>query len=183
MPTPHFVHIGTDHHGAAHDSLVRLDAEYLAWVRSELAKRFPALATEGGALPRPGGDADMLKALYTSHPPGNVLYLIEIDGDAAGMCGLRGLGRDTAEIKRLYVRPAYRGMRLGSSALRRLVADACQRGYARVCLDTADFMTAAHRLYEAHGFTDCAAYEGTEVPAALHRQWRFMQRAISMPCP
>lgn len=183
MPTPLFIHVDNDNPGAARDSMHRVEAEYLAWVRSEISKCFPALATRGDLLHRPDGDAHVPQALCAWHAQGTMLYLIEVDGEPAGMCGLRSLASGTAEIKRLYVRPAYRGMQLGSLALRRLLADAHQRGYARICLDTAHFMKAAQAVYEAHGFTDCAAYEGTEVPVAMRSRWRFMQRAVTLSCP
>lgn len=178
MPTPLFIRAGASSPCAAHDPLQSLQTEYLSWVQGEMARCFP-----DAELLQTGGNGDMVQALCAEHPPGSVFYLIKVDGEAAGMCGLRSLGGNTAEIKRLYVRPAYRGMQLGSSALRRLLEDACQRGYTRICLDTAHFMQAAHGLYAAHGFTDCAAYEGTEVPATLHGHWRFMQRAITRPGP
>lgn len=183
MPTPSFIRAEAGSPCTAHDSLLGLQAEYLSWVYAEMLRCFPALSTQDAGLPRSEGSADMVQALCAGHPQGSAFYLIAVNGEAAGMCGLRSLGGSNAEIKRLYVRPAYRGMRLGSSALRRLLADARSWGYARIYLDTALFMQAAHRLYEAHGFTDCAAYEGTEVPVALHGDWRFMQRAITPHCP
>lgn len=179
--TPLFIRAETRGSCAAHDALLGLQAEYLSWVRGEIARCFPASAPDTGPPPAVGN----VEATPTvcAEPPSGVFYLIELDGEAAGMCGLRSLGGRTAEIKRLYVRPAYRGRQLGSSALRRLLADARTGGYARVCLDTALFMQPAHRLYESHGFTDCAAYKGTEVPAALRSHWCFMQRAVTYPCP
>lgn len=183
MPTPLFVRAAVVRPCAVHDSLLGVQAEYLAWVHGEIARCFPALAPQDAGLPHTEGNADVVQSLCAGHAPGSVFYLMEVDSEAVGMCGLRRLGANTAEIKRLYVRPAYRGMQLGSSALRRLLADARLWGYTRICLDTALFMQAAHRLYEAHGFTDCAAYEGTEVPAALQGQWRFMHRPITHPCP
>jgi GNAT superfamily N-acetyltransferase len=174
MPSPLFLRADPHSPAAIHDALQGLQAEYLAWVHREMTRWLPA-GLRGG--PPPQEDGELLRALTASRPPGGVLYLIEVDGEAAGMCGLRNLGGHVAEVKRLYVRPAYRGLRLGSAALQRLLADACLWGCTRICLDTAHFMRVAHALYETHGFTDCAAYDGTEVPAALHGHWRFMQRA------
>lgn len=181
MPSPLFFRIGAHSCSAAHESLRALQAEYLFWVHSEMARCFRALALVGPG--RLQVEDEVGRALAQDRPPGSVFYLIEVNGEAAGMCGLRSLGADTAEIKRLYIRPAFRGMQLGSRALRRLLGDAGRGGYTRVCLDSAPFMTLAHGLYKAHGFTDCAAYEGSEVPAALRGQWRFMQRALDRAAP
>ena len=182
MSAPLFIRVSTQSPSAAHGSLFGLEAEYLTWVHREMARCIPRCRPEA-ELPQAKGDTNMVQVLCTGHSPGSVVYLIEVDGKAAGMCGLRSLGRNTAEIKRLYVRPAYRGMQLGSAALQRLLSDACQWGHSHLCLDTAPFMKAAHQLYETHGFTDRAAYEGTEVPAAWHHQWRFMQRGIAPARP
>jgi len=69
-------------------------------------------------------------------------------------------------------------MKPGERMLQRLLADAVAFGYLSVRLDTAPFMTSAHRLYEANGFMDCAACEGVEVPPEFHARWRFIQRAL-----
>jgi GNAT superfamily N-acetyltransferase len=74
--------------------------------------------------------------------------------------------------------PADRGAKLGAAILQRLLADARVFGYERVRLDTAPFMHAAHTLYEAAGFVDCAPYTGSEVPAFLHPKWRFREKAL-----
>ena len=103
-----------------------------------------------------------------------------LDGAVAGMGGLRRVGNESAlaEIKRVYVKPAFRGRQLGQAIMQRLMNDARGFGYQRVCLDSAPFMQTAQRLYEALGFIDCGAYEGTEVPVAMNASWRFMARDI-----
>lgn len=177
MPNPIFLRADLAGACDTRRSLLGIQAEYLHWVHCEMAQCFPALS-HGAGLSQLSEDISSMEVLEAESLPDGMYYLIEADGKAAGMCGLRDLGGGTAEVKRLYIRPAYRGLHLGSLALRRLYADASQAGHTCICLDTALFMQAAHRLYEAHGFVDCAAYEGTEVPVALQSQWRFMQRAI-----
>lgn len=120
----------------------------------------------------------VLDTICGDPPPRSIFYLVELDQHLAGMGGLRWSRPCVAEIKRLYVRPAHRGAKLGAAILQRLHADARAFGYERVQLDTAPFMHAAHRLYEASGFVDCAAYEGTEVPVFLHPSWRFMEKPL-----
>jgi len=51
-------------------------------------------------------------------------------------------------------------------------------GYKQVCLDSAPFIKAAHRIYEDNGFVDRPHYEGVEAPPELHDRWRFMERAL-----
>ena len=112
-------------------------------------------------------------------PPRGVFYLLEVDGGLAGMGGIRFIRPGVAEIKRIYVRPQYRGMQLGELMLRRLISDAREFGYTSLCLDSGPFMTSAQRLYEGAGFEDCPPYYGTEVPLDFRDRWRFMQRELS----
>ena len=67
---------------------------------------------------------------------------------------------------------------LGAIIVKRLIADAEAFGYLAMRLDSGPFMTSAHKLYEAEGFRDRTAYEGAEVPAEVHHNWRFMERRL-----
>lgn len=159
-----------------HEELVSINIEYLSWVHGEIGRTF-GLAARAAVTPVADCVASVVDKVCGERPPRGVFYLIDVHGQVAGMCGLRRVRDGVAEIKRLYVRPHHRGMKLGQLALQQLMSDASRFGYRRVCLDSAPFMAAAQRLYEAHGFVDCAAYEGTEVPSVLQGRWRFMQRA------
>ena len=105
-------------------------------------------------------------------------YLVEVDGAAVGMGVLRRCADGVAEVKRMYVRPDQRGRRLGATILAQLVGDARSLGYDRVRLETAKFMTAAHRTYEAAGFVDRVPYEDAENPKELLPQGRFMELSL-----
>jgi N-acetylglutamate synthase-like GNAT family acetyltransferase len=155
--------------------LIELNVEYLSWVFDGVEKFFgvPVGLVASDYVPT------VIEKVCGDPPPKGVFYLIKVDGRLAGMGGLRFLRPGVAEIKRIYVRPAHRGMRLGKLMLQRLLADATAFGYKSVCLDTAPFMTSAHHLYEDEGFTDCTAYEGVEVPSGFHTRWRFMERALA----
>lgn len=91
---------------------------------------------------------------------------------------IRHLRPGVAEVKRIYIRPEFRGQKIGESMLARLLADARAFGYRSICLETGPFMKSAHRIYETSGFSDCPAYEGAEVPLQFHSRWRFMERAL-----
>ena len=164
----------------ASQALVCLEAEYLSWVQLQMQQCFPGHACKTASL-TPGCDESRPEARRDTQAPWSRFYLIEVAGEAAGLCGLRMLSRQAAEVKRLYVRPGFRGMGLGSLAVERLLAEARGLGCARLVLDSAPFMRTAHRVYEAHGFEDCDAHEGTEVPRAWHRQWRFMNKDLRTP--
>ena len=90
------------------------------------------------------------------------LYLVESDGEPVGSGGLKLTAPEFAEIKRMYVRPAARGLGISRVLLTRLIEDASECGYDRVRLDTMAFMTAAQALYRSMGFVDVAPYDQSE---------------------
>lgn len=164
---------------ASHRSeLIELNVEYVSWVLSEIEKLFGVPADEIVGMPASEYVPTVIDKVCGDPPPRGVFYLMRVDNKLAGMGGLRFLRTGVAEIKRIYIRPGFRGMKLGERMLDRLLGDAKRFGYQSIRLDTALFMKSAHRLYERNGFTDCPAYEGVEVPAAFHDQWRFMKRTL-----
>ena len=85
-------------------------------------------------------------------PPKGRLYLARVDGKPAGCVALHPLEGDTCELKRLYVRPQYRGHKLGRLLVDKIIADARAEGYPCLLLDTLDFLTTAIALYREAGF-------------------------------
>lgn len=160
------------------DELVELNIEYVSWVFAGLETLFHVRQEQIVGMPVSEYVSAALDKVCGEKPAGGVFYLLRVEGQLAGMGGLRALASGAGEIKRLYVRPAFRGQGLGDALLQRLLTDARTFGYLKVCLDSALFMTSAHRLYERHGFEDGGVYEGVEVPAAFQARWRYMQRLL-----
>lgn len=93
-------------------------------------------------------------------PPAGVLLLARVDGDPAGLGGVRHLDTPVAEVKSMYVAPAYRGTGLARRILAELERVAAERGCEAVRLDTSDYLTAAIALYRAAGYREVADYNG-----------------------
>ena len=89
--------------------------------------------------------------------PEGRLYLLRRDGKSAGCIALRKLDNERCEMKRLYVRPEYRGEKLGEVLARKIIGDARAIGYKHMMLDTLPFLESAIRMYKKLGFyeTDC----------------------------
>jgi GNAT superfamily N-acetyltransferase len=91
-------------------------------------------------------------------PPNGVLLLARADGEPAGLGGVRHLDTEIAEVKSMYVVPAYRGTGLGRRILARLNEIALEHGCRAVRLDTSDYLTPAVGLYRAAGYREVPAY-------------------------
>jgi ribosomal protein S18 acetylase RimI-like enzyme len=102
--------------------------------------------------------------------PRGALFLARVDGELAGCCALRPLDNadypNAAEMKRLYVRKAFRGFGLGRQLAEAALAAARRAGYDTVLLDTLDDMEAARALYEDIGFEDIPPYYHNPIAGA-----------------
>jgi ribosomal protein S18 acetylase RimI-like enzyme len=87
-------------------------------------------------------------------PPAGGLWIVRADGEVAGGVALRPLGDGAAEMKRLWVRSPYRGLKLGRGLAEAALQGARAGGQRRVVLETLDFMTAAQALYAELGFQE-----------------------------
>jgi putative acetyltransferase len=110
-----------------------------------------------------------LKSLPGAYgPPDGRLLLVHCGDRAAGCIALRKLAPGICEMKRLYVRPDYRGWGLGRKLVERLIADARAIGYERMRLDTVESaMKDAIALYRRIGFKEIAPYSSIPIGSAL----------------
>jgi len=109
-------------------------------------------------------------------PPRGTLLLASVDGETAGCIALRAFDGDRCEMKRLYVRPAFRGTGLGGALARRIIDDAARMGYRAIRLDTLPSMQTAIAMYRALGFAEIPAYRYNPIPGALYFE-KSLQRS------
>ena len=102
--------------------------------------------------------------------PRGALLLALVDGEAAGCCALRPLDdvdySNAAEMKRLFVRKAFRGFGLGRQLAETILESAKRLDYACVLLDTLNDMEAARALYEELGFEEIPPYYHNPIAGA-----------------
>jgi len=125
----------------------------------ELAARFPG-GPDGFELAR------IAAATTEFSPPHGAFLLASLDGKAVGCGAVRTLDADSAEIKRMWVDPATRGLGIGRSLLSALESAAAELNRQTVRLDTAAYLTEALRLYRSAGYNDIPAYNDN--PYAAH---------------
>ena len=87
------------------------------------------------------------------------------------------------EIKRMYVKPKYRGKGIGRALLQEQVNRARQQNVSTIRLDSSRFMTTAHSLYRSVGFKDIEPYKGSEIPAEIQKYWIFMELKLNSTMP
>jgi putative acetyltransferase len=104
-------------------------------------------------------------------PPEGRLLLAEFDGQLAGCIALHKLGSDICEMKRLYLRPQFRGKGLGRVLTERIIAEAREIGYRRMRLDTVEpVMKDAVAMYRKIGFQEIPPYRPNPIAGAMYME-------------
>jgi ribosomal protein S18 acetylase RimI-like enzyme len=104
-------------------------------------------------------------------PPDGRLLLAEYDGQLAGCVALHKLEPGICEMKRLYLRPQFRGKGLGRGLADHIIAEARQIGYQRMRLDTVEpVMKDAVAMYRRIGFKEIAPYCANPIAGALYME-------------
>ncbi|HKU27193.1 MAG TPA: GNAT family N-acetyltransferase [Candidatus Sulfotelmatobacter sp.] len=104
-------------------------------------------------------------------PPGGRLLVAECEGKVAGCVALHKLADDICEMKRLYLRPQFRGKGLGRVFAERIISEARQIGYRCMRLDTVESaMKDAVAMYRKIGFREIAPYCANPMPTALYME-------------
>jgi putative acetyltransferase len=109
--------------------------------------------------------------------PAGRLLLAESQGQALGVIALRPLPAGDCEMKRLYVRPAGRGLGLGRQLTAALIEEARAVGYKKILLDTLPTMSEAQQLYRSLGFAEIAPYCDNPIVGTLYMAL-LLQRPI-----
>ncbi|HEY0857270.1 MAG TPA: GNAT family N-acetyltransferase [Albitalea sp.] len=115
-------------------------------------------------------DAELASLPGEYAEPSGCLLLAFVDSALAGCGALRGMTdadyANACEMKRLYVRPAFRRFGLGRVLAQALLDEAQRLGYSEVLLDTLDDMEAARSLYASLGFEEIPPYYYNPIPGA-----------------
>lgn len=148
------------------DEVARLFSEYTAMLvdRDPLFSSYLDMQSYGEELASPG-------RWYS--PPDGRLYVAIDDGVSAGCIGLKRLDGKGCEMKRLYVRPRFRGRGHARRLCERIIADAVGMGFRFMYLDTLPFLTEAVALYERLGFELTEPYNNSPMGDSI-----FMRKEL-----
>src|SRR5947199_8530885 len=131
-----------------------------------LFREYVASLTEDISFQNPDEELAGLPGKYAR--PGGVVLIAWNGAEAAGAIAYRMFEPGVAEMKRLYVRPAYRGSGLGRELATELIEEARARGYRTIMLDTLESMCAARTLYRDLGFVPVEAYYDNPLPGVMY---------------
>ncbi|MHA1932922.1 MAG: GNAT family N-acetyltransferase [Promethearchaeota archaeon] len=158
--------------------LKELFTEYLEWVLLRCEEEFNVNydIKNFAAV----GVNKSLEELHKFFPPSGCLLLCKNKNEIIGTACMRKIGEKIGEIKRMYVRPVFRGKGIGRAFLEKLIDEAKDCGYSKVRLDTGPFMKEAHELYNSFGFRNIQPYPesevlGEEIPKEITENWLFME--------
>jgi putative acetyltransferase len=104
-------------------------------------------------------------------PPDGRLLLAQYEGKVAGCVALHGLGENICEMKRLYLRPEFRGKRLGGALAECVITEARTMGYHRMRLDTVEpLMGDAVAMYRKMRFKEIPPYRPNPIAGAIYME-------------
>jgi ribosomal protein S18 acetylase RimI-like enzyme len=113
-------------------------------------------------------------------PPQGAVIIARRNEMPCGCVALRRIDEYACEMKRLYVRPGNRGLRIGAELVTRIIETAMSRGYEAMRLDTLPSMASAVSLYRSFGFQEIDPYIFNPIPGALFME-KKLQRTSALP--
>jgi len=113
--------------------------------------------------------------------PNGRLYIAVYNDDLAGCIALRPYDGKCCEMKRLFVRPQFRGLNIGYALVESIIADAENMEYDCMVLDTLPSMKSAIMLYKKFGFFEIEPYRYNPVMGAIYMQLNFPRKKSNFP--
>ena len=101
-------------------------------------------------------------------PPKGRLYLATVEGEVAGCIALKYIDEKTCELKRLYVKPEFRGNKIADALVDQIIDDAKKIGYKKIQLDTLPFLKSAIHIYTKLGFYETDPYVNSPLDTSIY---------------
>ena len=163
-----------DHREAFFD----LNIEFVRWSHEQILTHHGVDMSTGGDMSLREFVESMVDDLIALVPPKGIIYVLEDNDELVGMALLKQIGEGVGEVKRMFIRPDYRGKGFGHEMMQKLVAAGQEIGYSTLRLETADFMPAALKIYRSAGFVERGEYPGGEIPEWYRPYCIFMEKDL-----
>ncbi len=113
-------------------------------------------------------DEELNNLEYKYGLPNGRLYLAYYHNELAGCIGLKKIDDKNCEMKRLYVRPKFRGKHIGDFLVKSIIKDAKEIGYSYMLLDTLPFLQNAIHMYKKYGFYEISSYNNSPMDTSIY---------------
>jgi len=155
-----------------------LNVAFITWIAEEMRARHKIDAESMIGQTAQEYVETVFDTFAALKPPQGILYILEVDDEVAGMGAVKPLEEGVGEIKRMYIRPKYRGKGFGKAMLQRLIQKAKTLGYTTLRLETGDYSTTAHHIYRSAGVKDIEEYTHLETPEWYRHNCLFMETTL-----
>jgi ribosomal protein S18 acetylase RimI-like enzyme len=157
------------------EDFIQLNIEYVSWIANQVRERYGIDFVETMGVTVEEYVHSKYEEFTTISSNDGVLFILEYDDMVIGMGALHRYDSESGEIKRMYIKPAYRGRGFGKKLLKNLVEVGKESGYTALRLDTGGFMDTAQHVYTSVGFKKIPEYTKSEVPIPLRHHWLYME--------
>lgn len=157
--------------------LLELNTEYLEWIGNEVKSKYK-VDMNSIIGPVHSYSSRILDELELYQAPDGAFYLLKVKGSFVGMGAIRKINSEIGELKRMYIKPDYRGKGYGKMMLAKLIKRGEELGYTTLRLDTGPFMESAQHLYRSVGFVEIERYPEAESPEIEGVWWVCMEKNL-----
>lgn len=158
------------------EEYIKMNIELITWIADQLIENYQLDAISNIEQAVQEHVDDHLEDLASLKPPDGIIYLLVIEGEMAGMGALRKLSNEVGEIKRMYIRPLYRGRGYGKQMMNKLLDVGREFGCSSFVLETSKFMAVAQHIYKSAGFTEREEYPECETPIEFRQYQVYMEK-------
>jgi N-acetylglutamate synthase-like GNAT family acetyltransferase len=161
--------------GLHKEAFIQLNIAYITWIADQVMNRygFDFDETMGVSIEEYcESKCDEFSSISSAD---GVLFILEYKDKVIGMGALHRYDSESGEIKRMYIKPEFRGRGFGKQLLKNLVEAGREAGYSALRLDTGGFMDTAQHVYASVGFKKIPEYTKSEVPIPLRHHWMYME--------
>lgn len=158
------------------DDYRQLNVELITWIANQFLANYQLDVVSMIGQTIPEYVDGHLEDLASLQPPKGIIYFLVVEGNITGMGAIRKVSEGIGEIKRMYIRPQYRGRGYRTQMLDTLLAKGRKLGCTVFVLETSKFMTTAQHIYRSVGFRERGEYPESETPPILRSYQLYMEK-------